>query len=546
MSIPRPLRRAGAAALAALAAAGFAGCAKPETAAESGVREGILYRGNATEPESLDPHLVRGAVEWTIVGSLFEALVAADPQTLAPRPAAAEGWEVSADGLTYTFRLRPGLTWEDGAPLTAEDFVFSARRLLAPRLAASHAENNLFFVRGARDYQAGRLADFAAVGVRAPDARTVVFELERPAPFFLSALTLFFPVPPHVVARFGAPDDRGNAWSREGRLVGNGPFRLKSWRPNQALVIERSPRYWDAASVRLREVHFQPIESPSVEENAFRRGQLHLTSFVPLQKVDVYQRENPELIRTVDDRGVYFYSLNVAQPPLDDVRVRRALALAVDRDALVAKVVKGGKRAAAHFTPPGLDGYEPPARLRFDPAEARRLLAEAGFPEGRGFPAVELLIDARDHHRVVAEAVQQMWRANLGIEIRLRNEETQVLNASKRRRDFQLVRGSWNATTYQDPIYFLGAWRTGALYNEAGWSHAGFDAAIERTWTNDPADRAAAFREAEELFLEQVPAIPLYFTTQVVLVHPAVRGWQAQPFGDRRLKHLWLEAPARP
>jgi oligopeptide transport system substrate-binding protein len=526
-------------------AALLTGCTRSETPVSSGTRDGILYRGNSTEPESLDPHLVRGAVEWTIVGSLFEGLVAADPRTLEPRPAAAESWTISADGLTYTFRLRPDLQWSDGTPLGAADFVTSARRLLSPRLAASHAENNLFFVRGARDFQSGRAADFATVGVRAPDARTVVFELERPTPFFLSALTLFFPVPAHVVEKYGALDDRANAWSREGRLVGNGPFVLRTWRANQAVVIERNPRYWDAAAVRLRAVHFAPIESPAVEEAAFRSGQLHLTSFVPLQKIEGYARERPDVLRVVDDRGIYFYALNVAQPPLRDVRVRRALALAVDREALVGKVIKGGKRAAAHFTPPGLGGYTPPASLRFDPVEARRWLAEAGYPDGRGFPPLELLIDSRDQHRVVAEAVQQMWRATLGIEVRLRNEETQVLNSSKRRKDFQLVRGSWNATTYQDPIYFLGAWQSDALYNEAGWRNAAFDAAIARSWTNDPAARAAAFREAEEIFLAEMPAIPLFFTTQVVLMDPSVRGWNGEPFGDRRLKHLWLEPPAK-
>jgi oligopeptide transport system substrate-binding protein len=534
--------RTGAALAAALL---LASCAKKESAVEAGNRDGILIRGNSSEPESLDPHLVRGAVEWTIVGSLFEGLVVADPDTLEPRGGVAEGWTVSADGLTYTFLLRPGLKWSDGLPLTAEDFVFSARRLLAPRLAATHAENNLFFVRGARDYQAGRTSDFAQVGVRAPDSRTLVFELERPAPFFPSALMLFFPVPQRVIEKFGAMDERGNDWIRPGHLVSNGPFRLQAWRPNQAVLLERNPEYWDAAAVRLRGVQFQPIESAAVEEGAFRSGQLHLTSTVPLQKIGVYARDQPDVLKRVDDRGVYFYSLNVAVPPLDDVRVRRALALAIDREALVAKVLKGGQGAAEHFTPPGLGGYVPPARLRYDPAAGRQLLAEAGFPGGRGFPPVELLIDARDLHRVVAEAVQQMWQANLGVTITLRNEETQVLNASKRRMGFQLVRGSWNATTYQDPIYFLGAWKTEALYNESKWSDPGFDAAIERSWTNDAAVRQAAFAAAEEIFLEQMPAIPLFFSTQVILVHPSVKGWKPLPFADRRLRYLWLEPNAR-
>jgi len=524
-----------------LVAAMLTACGRRETPVERGGREGVLLRGNSSEPESLDPHLVRGAVEWTIVGSLFEGLVAADPDTLAPVPAAAERWTVSADGKTYTFSLRDGLTWSDGVPLTAEDFVYGARRLLSPRLGASHAENNLFFVAGARAHQAGRVPDFSSVGVRAPDPRTVVFELDRPTPFFPSALCLFFPVPRHVVERFAPMDERRSDWTRPGNLVGNGPFVLRDWRANQEVVLARNPRYWDAGRVRLREVRFQPVENPSVEENAFRGGQLHLTSSVPLQKIEAYARDPSQVLKTVDDRGIYFYSLNVARAPLDDVRVRRALALTVDRDALVSRVIKGGKRAASHFTPPGISDYVPPSRLSFDPAEGRRLLAAAGYPEGRGFPPLELLVDARDHHRLVAEAVQAMWRTHLGVTIRLRGEETQVLNASKRSMDFQMVRGSWNATTYQDPFYFLGAWTTGALYNESRWSDARFDGWIEQTWTADASARRTAFAEAERIFLEEVPAIPLFFSTQVILVHPAVKGWRPQPFADRRLKELWLE-----
>ncbi len=519
----------------------LAGCGGRETSVAAGVRDQVLRRGNASEPESLDPHLVRGAVEWTLVGSLFEGLVVPDHETLEPRPGVAERWEVSADGLTYRFFLRAGAKWSDGQPVTAEDFIYAARRLLAPKLGAAHAENNLFFVRGARAYQAGRVPDFASVGVRAPDARTVEFTLERPAPFFLSALYLFFPVPQRVLERFAPMDERRNEWIRPGNLVGNGPFRLKSWRANQGVVLERNPEYWDAAKVKLREAHFAPIESPSVEENAFRSGLLHMTSFVPLNKIDVYRREQPGVIHTVDDRGVYFYTLNVAKPPLDDVRVRQALSLAIDREALVRTVIKGGKRAATHFTPVGMGGYEPPARVTFAAAQAKARLAEAGFPGGRGFPPLELMIDAREHHVIVAEAVQQMWQRHLGIAVTLRNQETQVLNAAKRTMDFQLVRGSWNATTYQDPIYFLGAWQTGGLYNEAKWSNAEFDRLIDATWTADTAARQEAFRRAEEVLLTELPAIPLFFTTQVVLVHPSVKGWVPRPFADRRLKHIWLE-----
>lgn len=524
-----------------LAAALLTGCGRRETPVATGNQAGVLYRGNASEPESLDPYLVRGAVEWTIVGGLFEGLVVPDMATLEPRPGAAERWEISADGRRYTFFLRADAKWSDGSPVTAGDFEYGARRLLAPRLGASHAENNLFFVRGARDYQAGRSADFGTVGVKARGERTVEMELARPTPFFLSALYLFFPVPRAAVEKHAAMDERVNNWIRPGNLVGNGPFRLKAWRQNQGVVLERNPAYWDAARVRLREIHFLPIENAGAEENMFRAGQLHLTSGVPMSKIEVYQREQPEALKIVDDRGVYFYSLNVAKPPFGDARVRRALALSLDRETLTRQVLKGGKVPAWSFTPPGTGGYTARARLGFDPERARAQLRDAGFPGGQGLPAIELLVDAREQHRVIAEAVQQMWRRELGIEVTLRNEETQVLNASKRSMDFQMVRGSWNATTYQDPFYFLGAWQTTGLYNEARWSSAEFDRLIDATWTVDAAAREAAFQRAEEIFLNEVPAIPLFFSTQTILMQPSVKGWQPRPFADRRLKELWLE-----
>lgn len=528
-------------AMAAVLAAGPFGCAKRETPVEAGNRDRVLIRGNATEPESLDPYLVRGQVEWTIVGGLFEGLVTPDAATLEPRPGAAESWEISPDGLTYTFRLREGALWSDGAPVTAGDFVYGARRMLAPRLASAHPENNLFFVKGARDYQNGKLVDFDQVGVKAPDARTVVFTLERPTPFFLSALYLFFPTQAAAVERHGAMDDRGNGWTKPGNLVGNGPFTLKEWSFGRRIVLVKNARYWDAANVGLEAVHFLPIENAQVEETAFRTGQLHMTSTVPFSKIEDYLAQADSPLRQVDDRGVYFYTVNVSKAPTNDKRVRQALALAVDREQLAKAVLRGGRQPATSFTPPGMGGYTARARTSFDPAKARALLAEAGYPDGKGMPAIEVLFDSREYHRVIAEAVQQMWRQNLGVIVALRNEETQVLIASKNAMNFHLARGSWNATTYQDPFYFLGAWQTGALYNEAGWSNPEFDRCIAATWTADAAAREAAFQRAEEIFLEEAPAIPLFFSTQLYLASPQVKGLLSKPFADRRLKLLRVE-----
>ncbi len=508
--------------------------------------EQMLLKGNSTEPESLDPYLVRGAAEWTIIGALFEGLVVADPETLEPAPGVAESWEVSEDGLIYRFQLRGGARWSDGSALGAEDFLYSARRILSPRLGSYQVEDTLAFVKNASGYQAGTVTDFSKVGIRSPEPGVVEMELTQPAPFFLAALMQFYPVQRAAIEAHGRIDERGTAWAREGNLVGNGPFVLSEWTPNKHVIVRKNPQYWDAAQVELDGVTFLPIENATTEESAFRSGQLHLTSGVPPQKIALYEEKFPEWIQTLEDFGIYFYSVNVHRAPLDDVRVRRALSLTIDREALVQHVLRGGKRAAASFSPPGMPGYDPPRGLEFDVVEGRRLLAEAGYPGGKGLRPVEILVDGRAPHRLIAEVVQEMWRKNLGIAVEILSQETRVLIATKNAGRFDLARGSWNAATFQDPQFFLGAWTTGNHFNEADWSDATFDSWIAKAQAEGDAEkRAAFFVEAERVFLDELPAIPIFYTTQVILKQPAVAGWRGTPYNDRRLKELSLVPSAR-
>ncbi|WP_404425315.1 peptide ABC transporter substrate-binding protein [Nibricoccus sp. IMCC34717] len=514
---------------------------KSEPESPAGPTQRILVKGNATEPESLDPHLVRGQVEWTIVGGLFEGLVTPDPMTLEPRPGVAERWEVSPDATTFTFHLRSNANWSDGTRVTAQDFVFSAWRMLSPKLGSAQPEDSLFFLRGGRAFQKGETADFATVGIQALDTQTLVLQTARPTPFLLSALYQFYPVKKDALTRHGAPDDRTNPWAQPGKLVGNGAFWLEEWAHGQRIILRKRADYWDAANVALDGVEFRPIENAQQEENAFRTGQLHVTFTVPFSKLETYQQMQNTPLRQVDDRGVYFYTVNVGKAPFNDKRVRQALSLAIDREQLTRVMLRGAGTPALHFTPPQLGGYTASPALAYDPARAKALLAEAGFPGGKGLPPIEILFDSREYHRIIAEVVQQMWRQNLGVQAVLRNHETQVVITSKNQMDFDVARGWWNAVTFQDPYYFLGAWKTGALYNEARWSNAEFDAAIEATWTGDAEARLAAFRRAEAVFLEELPAIPIFFSRPAILVSPRVKGLPLAPFGDRRLKSMRLE-----
>ena len=527
--------------LCALAAV-FSGCTRRETAVQRGDRDQVLYRGLGYEISGLDPHLATGLSEYSVISALFEGLVAEDPVDLHPVPGVAESWEVSPDGLVYTFHLRAGAKWSNGEPVTAQDFVDSWRRALSPALAAPNA-SMLYVVRGAEDFNQGRLADFSRVGATAPDARTLRVTLTQPTPQFPAMLnqTVWFPVNLRSLAASGPPDARGNPWAQPGRLVGNGPFVLKSWRPGQEIVVEKSPAYWDAARVRLQAIRFFPFDSVDAAERAFRAGQLHLTETLPIGKIDAYRRESPQLLRTDPVLDTYFFRLNARRAPLNDERVRRALSLAIDRQLIVGKILRGGQQPATAFTPPGLPGYTPPAAVTTDFAEARRLLAAAGFPGGQGLPPIDLLYNTSENHRAVCEAVQEMWRRELGLEVRLVNEELKAVLADRQAGHYQILLYDWQAD-YLDAASFLDVWRGDSGNNNTGWSSVDYDrllAAAART--ADPAARAALFQQAERLLLADAPIIPLYFNTHVFLLQPAVKNWHPTLLDHHPYKYVYLE-----
>lgn len=370
----------------ALALLACAGCARRETSAEAASREQTLLLGNGAEPEDLDPQIVTAYTDQNILLALFEGLTAIDEKTSQAVPAAAQAWEVSADGLVWTFHLREGLRWSNGEALTADDFVRSWRRMLSPALGAEYA-NLLYPIRNAQAFNHGSVSDPGALGISAPDPRTVRIELERPTPYVpvLVAQPPWYPVNPRVLERFGASSARGTAWTRPGNLVGNGPFALNEWTPNSRIVVARNPDYWNAGTVTLRRIVFYPTENPDTEEMDFRAGQLHVTYSIPLAKIEVYRREAPGQLRVDPFLQTFFLRFNARRAPLDDPRVRRALSLAIDRDAIARRVLSGGYPPAHSFTPPDCGGYTARASVGLDADQARRLLAEAGFPGERGF-----------------------------------------------------------------------------------------------------------------------------------------------------------------
>jgi oligopeptide transport system substrate-binding protein len=512
------------------------------SSAADGNKRMILRLGNGAEPQDLDPQVVTGVPEHKLLMGLFESLVSEDPQTLEPEPAVAERWAVSADGLTYTFHLRDDARWSDGTPVTATDFVRSYRRMLDPAFAAEYSYL-LWFVAGAEDFNKGRLSDFAQVGFKALDAQTLQITLTHPTPFFLRVVASHYawcPVPIDVIAKFGPLTQKATRWTQPGNLVSNGPFRLKTWQPNQRIVMERNPHYWDAARVKLDEIEFYPTENISTEERMFRTGQLDKTNELPNAKIDAYRRDFPESLRIEPYLGVYFYRLNVTRPPLNDKRVRRALALAIDRESIVKNVTRGDQRPAYAVSYPGTAGYTPEARLEGDIAEARRLLAEAGYPEGKGWPHVELLYNTSENHRAIAEAIQQMWRRNLGIDVKLHNQEWKVYLDSQDNLDFWVQRAGWIAD-YVDPNVFLEIWTGGNLNNDTGWSNAGYDrlAAAALAAPNDAA-RYALYQQMDAILVDELPVIPIYYYTRVYALNPRVKGYWPTLLDNHPYKYIYL------
>lgn len=518
------------------------GCTKRESPVTIGNRNQILHRGIGSDPEDLDPHTTTGITEFNIIKALLEGLVSTDPSTLAPLPGAAESWDVSDDGLTYTFHLRKDGIWSNGDPVKASDFVFSFKRILSPALGSAYSYM-LFCMKNAEPFYKEEINDFSEVGATAIDDYTLEIRLNAPTPYFLSLIHhhSWFPVHPATVLKNGLIDQIGNPWTRPENYVGNGPFTLKLWEHDKKIVVQKSNTYWDKDSVKLNEIHFYPIGDHKVEERSFRASQLHITETLPLDRVQYYIESNSPFLKIAPYLGTYYYALNVNRPPLDNVKVRQALALAIDREQIVKYVTKGGEKAAYNFTPPNTAGYTSRAMITGGPAEARALLADAGFPNGVGFPRLQLLYNTSDSHARLAAAIQQMWKTVLNIDIELVNMEWKVYLAATQEKKYDISRQGWIGD-YVDPNTFLDMWITGRGNNRPGYSNKKYDEllAIAST-TLDQNQRYEYLQQAEKLLLDEMPIIPIYFYVSKSLVQPSVKGLMPNILDDHPYKYIHLE-----
>jgi len=468
---------------------------------------------NGNEPESLDPAIVSAVPDMRITKALFEGLARLDGKSGRPIPGLAERWDLSPDGRVYTFHLRTNLAWSAGEPITTADVLYSWMRALSPATASDYA-GQLFYIHNAEDFYSGKIKNPSELGIRALGPFTFQVELDYPLAFFLDLCCY----PTLAVVPRQAIEKYGDRWVTQLPLPCSGPYELVTWRLNDKIRLRKNPFYWDAANTHTELIDVLPTASPNTALNLYETGIADVVwdkDLVPVELMDVLVKR-PDF-HNFSFLGTFFYRFNVTRKPLNDPRVRQAFALATDKRQIVKKLTFGGEKVAAHFVPDGVANYQSPEGPAFDPAQARRLLAEAGFPGGKAFPRLQYMFfaaaggGAKIQEKIAVE-LQQMWRKELGVEVELRQIERKVFYSAQSRLDYDLSASSW-VGDYNDANTFLDMYVSSSGNNRTGWKNHGYDALIrEANQQTDLNRRADLFRKAEALLIgQEAPIVPVYF-----------------------------------
>ncbi len=513
---------------------------------------------NRGDVGTLDPNRMSWLQDIRVGYALWEGLYTLDSKTLKPIPGSADRVTISPDKTRYTFHIRPEARWSDGTPLVAGDFVFAWRRMLEE--PGDYTE--LFdCIRGATAYRnafaAGEPADFRTVGIAAPDPSTLSVQLTHPVAYFLDlcAFPPFFPLNARSMAPFKQVDPTtghvsyDKAFTRPPHLVGNGPYRLNLWQFKRRIRLEASPYYWDRSHIHSKVIDILTTDDPMWGYLKYDSGAV---DWIPDASgpiaAELYARKRPDL-HVFPAFGTYFYSLNCdptlpdGRPnPLADPRVRRALSLAIDRRAIVQTITRLGERPAANYIPPGIfPDYPSPHATARDPDAARRLLAEAGYPDGHGFPSISILFNTEFHHAQVAQMIRRQWLQQLGIDVKLEGLEVKIFRQRLHHHDFTVARASWFGD-YNDPSTFTDKYLSTSGNNDSDWKNPEYDrlcaaAAVE----TDNTKRMQLLSQAEALLLQQQPIIPLYYYVNCTLFRPKVHGISLNPRNMTLLKWVGKE-----
>ncbi|WLR91933.1 peptide ABC transporter substrate-binding protein [Shinella zoogloeoides] len=494
--------------------------------ASPALAEAVLHRGNAGEPQTLDQAHTSINIEEFILKDLYEGLTIYDAAGKIV-PGAAESWTVSDDGTVYTFKLRENAKWSDGSPVTAEDFVFSFTRVEDPKTAAGYA-NILYPIKNAEKANKGEVG-LDQLGLKAVDAKTLEVTLERPTPFFLELLAhqTALPVSKASVEKNGAD------FVKPGTMVSNGAFKLVSHVPNDNLVVEKNAEYWDAANVKLDKVIFYPIDDQAASVRRFEAKEMDLVYNFSADQIDRLKKSYGEEVHVSPTLATYYYAFDTRQEPYSDVRVRRALSMAVDRDFLAKEIYSGSQLPAYSMVPPGMEGYEPAmadfgALSQLDREdEALKLMKEAGYGEDGKPLKIEIRYNTNPNHERVATAVADMWKNTFGAEVSMVNLDVSSHYAYLQEGGkFNVARAGWVAD-YADAENFLALSTSGnKTFNYGQFKNADYDALMKKSYEErDPAARAKVLHEAEALLMKEQPIAPFLTQADLWLVSAKVQGW---------------------
>ncbi|EBA3345248.1 oligopeptide ABC transporter substrate-binding protein OppA, partial [Salmonella enterica] len=510
--------------LAALMAASAANAADVPAGVQLADKQ-TLVRNNGSEVQSLDPHKIEGVPESNVNRDLFEGLLISDVEGH-PSPGVAEKWE-NKDFKVWTFHLRKNAKWSDGTPVTASDFVYSWQRLADPNTASPYASYLQYgHIANIDDIIAGK-KPATELGVKALDDHTFEVTLGEPVPYFYKLLVhpSVSPVPKSAVEKFG------DKWTQPANIVTNGAYKLKNWVVNERIVLERNPQYWDNDKTVINQVTYLPISSEVTDVNRYRSGEIDMTyNNMPIELFQKLKKEIPNEVRVDPYLCTYYYEINNQKAPFNDVRVRTALKLALDRDIIVNKVKNQGDLPGYSYTPPYTDGAKlvEPEWFKWSQKkrneEAKKLLTEAGFTADKPL-TLDLLYNTSDLHKKLAIAVASIWKKNLGANVKLENQEWKTFLDTRHQGAFDVARAAWCAD-YNEPTSFLNTMLSDSSNNTAHYKSPAFDKLIADTLkVTDDAQRSELYAKAEQQLDQDSAIVPVYYYVNARLVKPWVGGY---------------------
>lgn len=480
-----------------------------------------------SEPPTLDWNLATDIVSGNLIDNMMEGLAGYDAD-MKPKPALAESWSVSKDGKTYTYKLRKGVVWSDGVPLKAQHFVDSWLRLINPKTAAEYAYF-LFDIKNAKEFNEGKITDPSLVGVLAKDDNTLVVTLKQAASYFptIPANMVTYPIRKELVEK------HGSEWTKPENIKTLGPYLLSEWKHDSRITLTTNPKFY-GRKPKIEKINGMIVLEDTTAVTLFETGKVQFVNRVP--PLDVPRlRKNPAF-QNLPSYEVVGFQFNVSKKPFDNPKVRQAFSLAIDREE-IAKLLKGGQTATTNWIPQGLPGYDPKVGLHFQLEKARKLLAEAGYPEGKGFPAVTLLFSNGDARQILSERMQEMWKKNLGVRVSLQTEDWKVYLKHILVDAPQIFVARWVAD-YPDPDNFMNLYTSFCGNNNSTWKNKEYDDLIAQgAAERRPAKRLEIYRKAQSLLLEKEAVVmPIYGETMKVLVSPKVSGIVIAPSQMVRFK----------